>query len=496
MNESKHVAIDLGAESGRIIIGTIGKDALHLEEVHRFPTGGLTVCGGLHWNIYRIYEETLIGLKKCVETTKESVVSVGVDSWGVDYTLLSSRGTPVMLPYHYRDKRTNGTEEEIESTVGRKWLYEHTGIQLLIINTLNQLIAMKRDEKDVFSIGSSILFVGDLLQYFLSGTAVTEYTIASISQLMDTRKQEWDPAIFEAFEIPATFQNRVVRAGDVIGPVRDDVCAETGLAPDVKVITPAVHDTASAAASIPAAGEDWAYISTGTWIMGGFEIQEPLINDTSFEMNISNSAGVFDTTLFLKNTMGLWLIQECKRIWNSGDFSELGYGEIVSEVEAYKSESVLIDPDDSRFLSPSNMVEEIRDAIRSRGLVAPGTNDVGKLSRIVYESLACKIKYVLDLLSVALNKEYTTIHAIGGGIKNRLLMQMLADITGATVLTGPTEAAAVGNIMMQAYGAGRFSSYTDMRQYLRRTIPIETFKPENVQVARDLYQVFLEQTGL
>lgn len=496
MRDSRHIAIDLGAESGRVIVGTVGTDTLQLEEVHRFPTGGLAICGSLHWNVYRIYEEIIAGLKKCAAETDGPVDSVGVDSWGVDFTLLNSQGKPLALPYHYRDKRNSGTEELIERTVGRKWLYEHTGIQLLVINTLNQLIAMKRDEKDLFAIGRSILFIGDLLHYLLSGTAVTEYTIASISQLMDTRKQEWDAAIFEKFEIPVAFQNRVVRAGDVIGPVREDICAETGLGRDVRVIAPAVHDTASAAASIPAEGDKWAYISTGTWIMGGFEIKEPLVNDTSFEMNISNSAGVFDTTLFLKNTMGLWLIQECKRIWNSSGFPELDYGQIVREVETSPSKSVLIDPDDARFLSPLNMVEEIRDAIRARGLVPPESDDIGGLSRIVYESLACKIKYVLDLLSVALDRDYTTIHAIGGGIKNRLLMRMLADITGATVLTGPIEAAAVGNIMMQAYGAGRFSSYDEMRRYLRHTIPIDTFRPENVSSVKSLYQEFLAQTGL
>jgi rhamnulokinase len=496
MQVRKYIAVDLGAESGRVMVGLAGESSLELVEMHRFPTGALRVCGSLHWNIYRFFEEILEGLRLCVKEYGSDFVSIGVDAWGVDFTLLDGSGKPAFLPCHYRDERTAGTDTFIDETLGNRRLYELTGIQLLIINTLNQLVAMQRDGDDALSRGRSIMFIGDLFHYLLTGEAAVEYTIASISQLVNTATRQWEPEIFETFGIPEPVKNRIIQPGETVGPLLKEIQEATGLSPKTLVITPAVHDTASAAAAIPAEGDQWAYISTGTWIMAGFEIPEPLIHEKSYELNISNSGGVFDTSLFLKNTMGLWLIQQCRQVWRSTISPDLEYSDIVEAVGSSGSRGLYIDPDDPRFLNPDNMVEAVCSYLADSGQNVPDTEDIGSISAIVYESLACKIRYVLDILAETLGRNYRTLHAIGGGIKNRLLMQLVADICGVTVVAGPAEAAAAGNIMMQACGSGRFSGHRELRDYVRNSIKLESYHPGEKDRKDKQFRKFLAVTGL
>jgi rhamnulokinase len=498
MKESRHIAIDLGAESGRVVASFVFEDSFRMEEVHRFTTGGLRVCGNLHWNVYRFWEEILMGIRLCTEKWGGDFASIGVDAWGVDFTLLDNRGEPVGLPYHYRDQRTENTPEIIEEVMGAGRLYDKTGIQLLVINTLNQLIAMKRQGSDTLEQGKNIHFIGDLFHYFLSGVRCTEYTVASISQLINTQTCAWEDEIFEAFGIPNGVKNRIVQAGETLGTVLPEIAEMTGLSKQCLVISPAVHDTASAAATIPSEGSDWAYISTGTWIMAGFEISEPLVNEESCAMNISNSGGVFGTSLFLRNTMGLWIIQQCKSAWNRDLDEHLDYPDIVKEVEATAEEEEYIDPDHPSFLNPVNMVEAVRDYLRESGQAVPGPEEVGIIAKIVYESLAFKIRYIFELLSKTLNRGFSTIHAIGGGIQNRIFLQMVADSLGKRVVAGPVEASAAGNSMMQAYGCGRFRNHAEIRAYLRKTIVVEKVIPnvEKHAVIEKRYRSFLHITGL
>ncbi len=496
MRNAYHIAIDLGAESGRVMAGTVGENGIQINDVRRFKTGGVRIADHLHWNTYRFYEEITAGLRSCADDYGEAVESIGVDAWGVDYVLLDPNNKLVGLPYHYRDERTSGTDEIIEQTTGGRWLYEHTGIQRLVINTLNQLLASKRDDAPALKSSHGIMFVGDLFHYLLSGESATEYSAASISQLINTARRDWEDEIFTRFGLPFAIKNRIISAGDEVGSILPSVAEETGLRSTVRVVAPAVHDTASAAVAIPYRGDNWAYISTGTWIMGGFEIDEPIINGKTFSMNISNSGGVFGKSLFLKNTMGLWIIQQCREVWNRNGKTKLEYADIASLVDRSPDTQVFIDPDDPLLLNPKDMVEAVRLALTKNHQNAPVPNEVGRIGRIVYQSLAAKIRFVLDELSIATGKSYDRIHAIGGGVKNRVLMQMTADITGRPVICGPVEASTVGNIVMQAYGTGRFGTHQEIRDYLHATTTTIRFEPDAAYDATEMYKTFLDVAGL
>lgn len=490
MNDSVHIAVDLGAESGRVIAGKLEQAVVKLEEVHRFPTKGFSLLGTLRWDIYRIFEEILHGLSLCSKQYGQQIVSVGVDAWGVDFTLLDKDGEPAMLPYHYRDERTSGTDTQLEQAFGKGVLYQKTGIQQLIINTVNQLAAMKRDESEQLDRGRNILFIGDLIHYLLCGKKYTEYTVASISGLIDTRTKSWDDEIFRTLGLSDRIKSDIVEPGTVLGPLLPDVRAMTQLPEHTVVISPAVHDTASAAVSIPATGDSWAYISTGTWVMAGFELSEPVISDQSQNMNISNSGGVFDTSLFLKNTMGLWLIQRCKTSWETNYGIKLTYSQIVERVSVREDlQPLFIDPDHPSFLNPEDMVKTIVDYLRDEGSVTIDPLDIAQISYTVFLSLACKVQYILKTLSSVTGKDYEMIHAIGGGIQNRLFMQLVSDVSNTPVLAGPAEASATGNILMQAYGMGTFEGIRPIRECVAASFPVETYHP--IHDMRDIYCEFV-----
>lgn len=492
MNKKVHIAIDLGAESGRVIAGIFEDGGLSVEVIHRFPTKGFELLGTLRWNIFRIYEEILEGLALCAQKYSNTIVSLGVDSWGVDFSLLNSKKDIAFLPYHYRDNKNIGTDIYLEKLFGKNILYEQTGIQLLQINTINQIAAMKRDDDPVLEYGNNILFIGDLIHYLLCGSDSTEYTIASISGLVDTKKQEWNDFIYDTLKIPPTIKSKIVPPGTKLGKIDKRIARITALSEDVEVVAPAVHDTASAAVSIPVVDEvAWAYISTGTWVIGGFEIATPVINAKSCQMNISNSGGVFGTSLFLKNTMGLWIIQECREVWNTNYHMNLSYEDITKEAEKITEDSsLLIDPDDPVFLNPENMVIEIIEYLRRTEQEEVSTEEVGKIACLVLKSLACKVRYILDALGEVTGYSYDKIYAIGGGIQNHLFMQMVSDITQKPVNAGPIEAASIGNIMMQSYALGDFKNLKEIRRNVSLSFPSEIYSPAKTDVAK-LYSKFL-----
>jgi rhamnulokinase len=487
----RHLAFDLGAESGRAIVGEINNGKLQLSEIHRFATQGIRVNGSLHWDVYRLFGELKTGIQIYVKKYGPELSTIGVDTWGVDFGLLDRRGKLVGIPYHYRDERNEGTDEIIEKKMGHKKVYDLTGIQFLYINTLNQLISMKRDKDPALEIAVDMLFMGDLLHYFLSGKICAEYTLATISQLYNTTVRKWSDEIFSAFDIPKTLQTKIVQAGDKIGNIRADLAKEVGLSSATVIVAPGVHDTASAFAAIPANGKNWAAISSGTWSITGLEIERPITTQECYKMNISNSGGVLDKTLFLKNVMGLWIIQQCKKAWNKTE-PELDYPEIVIRAQNAKPFAGMIDPDDSVFLNPEDApkaVKEYLDATR-QPLVDPG--DVGQIARIVFESLAFKYRYVFERLAKATGKKIEVLHITGGGCKNEMLNQFTANTMGVKLKAGPSEATAAGNILMQAYGVGEIVSLAELREVVRNSFEIKTYQPSDLEIWESQYQRFLQ----
>jgi len=421
----------------------------------------------------------------------EASCTIGVDTWGVDFGLLDKRGKLIGIPYHYRDKRSEGTDEILELKMGHERVYELTGIQFLYINTINQLISMKRDNDPSLEIAQDMLFMGDLLHYFLSGKVCAEYTLASVSQLYNTTKCEWSDEIFDAFDIPKSLQTKVVRAGDQIGNIRGDLAKETGISPQTIIVAPGVHDTASAFAAAPSEGENWAAISSGTWSLAGLEIDKPITNKASFEMNISNSGGVLNKTLFLKNVMGLWIIQQCKKTWNNTE-PDLGYGEIVTRAHSTKPFAGMIDPDDSAFLNPQNAPQAVADYLKKTGQSSVDPNDVGQIARIVFEGLALKYRNVFGKLASATDKRIEVLHIMGGGIKNEMLNQFAANSMNLRIIAGPIEATAAGNILMQAYGVGEIDSLAQLRSVVRDSFDLKTYEPQDTKDWESAYQSFLK----
>jgi rhamnulokinase len=484
----RYFSVDLGAESGRCMAGTLEGGKLVLEELHRFPTRGILVMGSLKWNIYRFYEEILTGLRKYAERYGGELCSIGVDAWGVDYGLLDRNKRLLGLPYCYRDSRIAGTAAKV--LPHKEWLYRKTGIQFLEINTLNQLIAEKEEPGSLLGQSGGLLFIGDLLHMLLGASPACEYTVASISMLVNTGEKRWDSEIFERFDIPAALQTPLCFAGDTIGFLRDDIADNAGLNRGVAIIVPGVHDTASAALAIPAADEDFAYISSGTWSIAGIELDKPVLNEAACEMNISNSGGVLGKSLFLKNVMGLWIIQECKRQWNKTR-PDLDYNGIMALAERARPFFAFIDPDDDVFFNPDNMPAAICAYLKKTGQPGAEEGDAGVIGRIVYESLALKYRYVLERIRRVTNKKIGALHIIGGGSKNILLNAFIAGALNVPVLAGPAEGTAMGNLLMQAYGCGDVSSITQIRKIVAASTEIGKFEPADSATWQEAYERFL-----
>lgn len=476
MGHKRHLAFDFGAESGRAIVGTLENGVLEMEEIHRFPTGSMFVYDSLRWNIYRLYEEILTGLRKYVQRYGDELESLGVDTWGVDYAFLKEDGAIFEVPYQYRDDRTQGTAEVIRRVMGERAVYDITGIQFMNINTLNQLIAQVRNSPADFGQAKEMLFIGDTLHYLLSGEKAAEFTVASTSQMLDAIYKTWSEDIFSAFGIPAHLQPRIVFAGDILGELSQSIADLVGLRTPVRIAVPAVHDTASAAAAIPARGTDWAYISSGTWCMVGLETDTPVITDLSYEMNISNSGGALGRNLFLKNVMGLWIIQQCRRTWEERGMP-LSYPQIVERALAAPPFAAFIDPDDDLFFAPTDSIEAVSEYLGKTEQEGVDVEDVGTVARMVYEALALKYRYVLERLVECTDKKVNALHVIGGGSKNELLNQFTADAIGIPVYAGPGEATAMGNLMLQAYACGELRSIEEVRAAVRASSVLPEFLP-------------------
>jgi len=479
---SIHLAFDFGAESGRGIVGTLDSGRLSLRESARFPNGNITVDGHLHWDINRLFSEVRKCLKACAAAPPDSV---GVDTWGVDFGLLDAKGELLGPPFAYRDRRTDGAMESFFRKMPPEKLYSLTGIQFMQLNTVFQLESMVRDRSPLLGHARSLLFMPDLFHWMLTGIRRSELTFATTSQLFNPVAGKWAPEIVSALGISPGLLQDIVRPGTVLGPLSAETRAATGL-PSIQVAAVGTHDTASAVAAAPGEGDDWAYLSSGTWSLLGLELPAPVITRESRALNFTNEGGVDGTTRFLKNIMGLWLIQECRRTWaRDRDYT---YPELVALAEASPPFASLVDPDRPGFLNPPDMPEAIRAECRRTGQPEPVTP--GAMARCVFESLALKYKLVLEQAEKLSRRKANRLHVIGGGSQNRLLNQFTANACGIPVLAGPAEATAIGNILVQARALGRLSSLADIRKVVLASFPPGEYQPCNTDIWNEAYMKF------
>ncbi|MEI6141218.1 MAG: rhamnulokinase family protein [Mariniphaga sp.] len=485
MTTRNFLAFDLGASSGRAILGTISENKLSLKEIHRFDNQMVEINGSFFWNIFNLFGELKTGLKKCIRDYGIQPESVGVDTWGVDIALLDRNGMIVGLPYAYRDPRTDTAMEEFYQIIPKKELYLMTGIQLMQFNTLFQLYAYKRDQSPQLEIAKDILFMPDALGYLFCGVMKNEFSIASTSQFLKPGKQKFEQKLFDAIGFDINMMQEIVLPGTVLGNIKAEIQKETGSA-IIPVVAVAGHDTASAIASVPATGNNWAYISSGTWSLMGIESAHPLISEEIQKLNFTNEGGVEGTTRFLKNIMGLWLLQECKRTWSAEhDYTWPEMVEMSKKAQPFKC---IIDPDAREFLNPGDMPAAIAAFCRRTNQPEPETH--GETIRTIFESLALKYRYTLDSIRSVSETPIEKIHIIGGGANNELLCQYAANAMDLPVYAGPTEATAIGNIMMQAKALGAVASLEGIRQMVFESFDTKIFIPQNSDLWNIEYQRF------
>lgn len=471
----RYLALDLGAESGRGVIGALSAEGkVTLEEVHRFPNGPTRMGDTLYWDLPRLVSEIRTAIGKAA-AQGGALSGIGVDTWGVDFGLLDARGDLVGLPVHYRDSRTNGMMEKVFSRVPRSEVFSRTGIQFMPINTLYQIAAVAERSPKLLDAAKTLLFMPDLLHFYLTGRADAEYTIATTSQMYDSRQGGWATSILEPLGIPSHILPNVVPAGTEYGPLRREEAEATGAGANVPVIAPAGHDTAAAVAAVPAEGGDgWAYLSSGTWSLLGVEVPAPVINAESEAANVTNEGGVDGTIRLLKNIGGLWLVQECRRAYARMG-SERGYDELTRLAGDAAPMAALVDPDHPSLLAPADMPAAIRQLCEQTGQTPP--EGIGAMIRCCLDSLALKYRVTLDIMERITGRSIHTLHIVGGGSQNRLLNQLAADATGRVVHAGPVEATAIGNVLLQARSRGRLGSLSELRSVVRASFPIETYQP-------------------
>jgi len=485
--KADYIAVDLGAESGRVMLGRIADDRLTLEQIHRFANGPVEQAGTLRWDFDRLLTEIKTGIGQAAKAADGEVRGIGVDTWGVDFGLLGADGKLLERPYHYRDGRTNGMMDKAFERMPKRQVYENTGIQFMQLNSLYQLLAMRLADSDALPKAERLLFMADLFTYFLCGKAVGEYTLASTSQMMDMKTGEWSKPIFEQLSLPMGIMPEIVMPGAVVGKLTDAVAKEVGCE-QIPVIAVGSHDTASAVLGVPARGGKWAYLSSGTWSLMGVELPKAIVNDKTFQYEFTNEGGVENTIRLLKNIMGLWLIQECKRQWQR-EGQDLSYAELTQMAAKAKPFFGYIDCDNSDFLAPGDMPSRINKCLADTG--QQPTQDKGQMLRLTLESLALKYRSVLNAIEDVTGDRIEVLHIVGGGIQNELLCQFTADATGRKVITGPIEATASGNILMQAKATGQIESTAEAREIIRNSFEMKEYQPQDTAHWEQQYKKFV-----
>ncbi|MBN2414902.1 rhamnulokinase [bacterium] len=483
----QYLAFDIGAGSGRAILGSVSADRLTLREMHRFENKPCEKNGHLFWDMPYLFDQLRQGMRRTAAAGHAVLDGIGVDTWGVDFALLDSGGRLLGNPYMYRDSRTDGMMEKAFAIVPRREIYAITGTQFMQLNTIFQLLSMADTGDPALQEAAHLLFMPDLFTHFLTGEIHSEYTIASTSQLLDARTRRWSSSLMQRLGLPVNIMSPIIEPGTKIGPLKEEVLRETGLV-RAGVIAPACHDTASAVAAVPARGENWAYLSSGTWSLIGVENDEPIIDDTSLAANFTNEGGVSGTIRFLSNCMGLWLLQECRRIWEEEDGEEIPFETLIDAAAAAEPFAFLIDPDHGSFLNPEHMPAAIAARCREQEGRAPASR--GAFVRCILESLALKYRHIIETINSMHRQRIDVLHIVGGGSRNRLLNQFTADAAGIPVVTGPVEATAAGNIIMQAIAAGQLPDLQTARRLVSASFPLETCMPQNREQWERMYLHF------
>ncbi|MCX7046161.1 MAG: rhamnulokinase [Candidatus Sumerlaeota bacterium] len=476
MAEKRYLAIDLGAESGRGVVGTLGGGKLTLEEVHRFPNGPIRILDSMHWDFPRLMSEIKsamgIAVRKC-----GPMKSLGVDTWGVDFGLVGAGGVLMGIPYHYRDPRTDGMMEAAFKLMPREEIFMNTGIQFMQLNSLFQLFSMVRTKSPLLKGAETLLFMPDLINYCLTGEKISEYSIATTSQMYDVRKNQWSKPLFKKLGLPMNIMPEVCPSGTKIGPLLKSVMEETGVG-RMPVVAPACHDTGSAVAAVPAQGEDWAYLSSGTWSLIGVELPKPIVTPEVLKHAFTNEGGINGTARLLKNIMGLWLVQESRRQW-AAEGKEYTYADLarLAEEASDCSLKIFVNPNHAPFGAFGQMPKKIQDFCRKTKQSIPQSH--GAIVRCALESLALCYRTALESIEAITGRKIKVLHIVGGGSQNRLLNQFTANALGIPVVTGPVEATAAGNILVQAIADREIKSLAEARAIVRASFEVETYEPKD-----------------
>jgi len=467
-----YLAFDLGAESGRAMHAALHDDRMEIQEIHRFINLPVRLPDGFHWDILHMWSEIKNGMAKAAGSGF-TFSSVGLDTWGVDFGLLDRNNALLGNPFYYRDARTDGMVEEAFKRMPRKDIFLKTGAQFSSFNTLYQLLSMSINQSPLFEIAETFLTMPDMFNFWMSGVVGNEFTDATTTQCLNPLTHAWDRDVLDAMNIPSRLFQKIIEPGTVLGPLRGEVANDTRLS-GVTVIAPACHDTGSAVVAVPMQNPDCAWLSSGTWSIIGAEISAPDLSEKALAYNFANEGSVFGKWRLLKNVVGMWIVQECRRYWkkHGEDYSYQELTQMASEAQPFMA---VINPDFEQFLFPGEMPGKIQKYCKSSGQQVPQTK--GEILRVVFESLALKYRFVFTRLEELVRKQLNPIHIIGGGSQNRLLNQFTADCTGRLVVSGPVEATAIGNVLMQAIAMGHLGSIAEARDLVRKSFVVESFNP-------------------
>ena len=480
MKSQLFCAVDLGAESGRVVSGRFDGEKLDLEPVHRFPNVPVRAPDTLYWDVLRLWSDISDGLAK-VGRSGETVAGIGVDTWGVDFALLDERDELIGNPLHYRNFAPEGIERAAQ-IVAKDEIYARTGLQFLPFNTLYQLLELKRRAASSTKSAQTLLYMPDLFHFWLCGSKSNEYSVASTSQTLDARTRFVDEELLAKFELPAHWLGEIAQPGQTLGTLRPELAARLGLSSSTKVIAPAGHDTASAIAAVPfEPGSRAAYLSSGTWSLMGLELAQPLISARTQELGFTNEGGYGGTIRFLKNIAGLWLVQECRRAW-AREATEYSYAQLTELASEVSGDGSFVEPDDARFVAPADMRTALRDYCRESGQIEPQTT--GEIVRCCLDSLALKYRWTFARLEELGGHSLDALHVVGGGTQNALLCQLAADCLGKPVIAGPIEATAAGNVLIQAAGTGALGGLDDIRRVVRASFEPVRYEPRQSEKAR------------
>jgi rhamnulokinase len=481
MPEAIYIAVDLGAESGRVITAKVGTDGVTLKQQNRFPNEPVRVGSTLYWDILSLWRGVKTGIGMAIRDDR-NIRGIGVDTWGVDFGLLDHDGDLIGNPVHYRDERTNGVPELFFSRMPRAHLYSIAGIQTMSFNTLFQLTWMAEHRARVLDQAKFLLYIPDLLNYWLCGHIGNEYTIASTSQMLDARTRQYAAEILRTIPLRSTLLPSITTPGSVLGPMLPGTL-DISAAPEIPVIAVGSHDTASAVIGVPGEGDDWLFISSGTWSLLGAEINQPVLTPRAAQLNLTNEGGVGGTIRLIKNIPGMWLLQECRRAW-AADGHDYDYASLVRMAADAPAHRAIINPDHPPFSQPGEMPRKIVDYCRQTGQAVP--DSPGSITRVILESLAAAYARVAEMIAEVTGRKFSRIHIVGGGSQNDLLNVFTANATGMTVLAGPVEATAIGNVITQAIAGGQLSSIAEGRRLVARTGNLREFIPRETETWRAL----------